>query len=264
MTSPSLSYGLGFPDLYDREGLVRLDAAFADWLKEAHVEAHARLMAARVAPDAMAAKDESNLLIELARPLEIFSRPCSMFPSRPPSCAAGTPAGADLRLQAAVRAALCDARHQAGSDCGARRRCRHRRDRLAGAPRGRAGGVGARLRASRAGARWSRVQGGDAHPRDRRSGALRCLGVACAGRQEAPSRRAVVQGAAQARLRASGADRDRDGGWRHAHDVAAVAAAPSRRLRADRRRFRPGARARSRQLLHLVPQPGQGTAARAD
>ncbi|HZX83951.1 MAG TPA: FAD-dependent oxidoreductase, partial [Reyranella sp.] len=72
MASPSLSHGLGFTDLYDREGLVRLDAAFVDWLKEGHVEAHARLMAARAAPDALADKDESNLLIELARPLEDF------------------------------------------------------------------------------------------------------------------------------------------------------------------------------------------------
>jgi len=72
MASPSLSHGLGFTDLYDREGLVRLDAAFVDWLKESQVEAHARLMAARAAPDALADKDESNLLIELARPLEDF------------------------------------------------------------------------------------------------------------------------------------------------------------------------------------------------
>ncbi len=72
MASPSLSHGLGFTDLYDREGLVCLDAAFVDWLKESHVEAHARLMAARTAPDALADKDESNLLIELARPLEDF------------------------------------------------------------------------------------------------------------------------------------------------------------------------------------------------
>ena len=50
MASPSLSHGLGFTDLYDREGLVRLDAAFVGWLKESHVEAHARLMAARAAP----------------------------------------------------------------------------------------------------------------------------------------------------------------------------------------------------------------------
>jgi NADPH-dependent glutamate synthase beta subunit-like oxidoreductase/NAD(P)H-flavin reductase len=69
---PSFQYGLSFHDLYDRDGLARLDAAFVAWLKEANVEAHARLMAARTAPDALAAKDESNLLIELARPLEDF------------------------------------------------------------------------------------------------------------------------------------------------------------------------------------------------
>jgi NADPH-dependent glutamate synthase beta subunit-like oxidoreductase/NAD(P)H-flavin reductase len=72
MTSPPLSHGLGFNDLYDREGLVRLDAAFVDWLKAANVEAHARLLAARAAPDALPPKDESNLLIEVARPLEDF------------------------------------------------------------------------------------------------------------------------------------------------------------------------------------------------
>ena len=33
---------------------------------------HARLMAARATPDELADKDESNLLIELARPLEDF------------------------------------------------------------------------------------------------------------------------------------------------------------------------------------------------
>jgi len=72
MTPPSLSHGLRFADLYDRDGLIRLDAAFVDALKEGHVELHARLLAARAAPDALGDKDESNLLIELARPLEDF------------------------------------------------------------------------------------------------------------------------------------------------------------------------------------------------
>jgi len=72
MTSPSLSHGLGFNDLYDRDGLVRLDAAFVDWLKGVDVDGHARLMTARAAPERLAAKDESNFLIELARPLEDF------------------------------------------------------------------------------------------------------------------------------------------------------------------------------------------------
>jgi NADPH-dependent glutamate synthase beta subunit-like oxidoreductase/NAD(P)H-flavin reductase len=70
--SPSLAYGLSFTDLYDREGLARLDAAFAGWLQTVNVDVHARLMAARAAPDQLAAKDESNLLIEVARPLEDF------------------------------------------------------------------------------------------------------------------------------------------------------------------------------------------------
>jgi NADPH-dependent glutamate synthase beta subunit-like oxidoreductase/NAD(P)H-flavin reductase len=69
---PSLPYGLSFHDLYDREGLARLDAAFVAWLKDANVEAHARLMAARAVPEKLAVKDEANLLIELARPLEDF------------------------------------------------------------------------------------------------------------------------------------------------------------------------------------------------
>jgi len=72
MTAPALGHGLSFNDLYDRDGLARLDAAFAGWLQTANVDVHARLMAARVAPDQLAAKDESNLLIEVARPLEDF------------------------------------------------------------------------------------------------------------------------------------------------------------------------------------------------
>src|SRR3977135_1787096 len=72
MTAPALGHGLSFTDLYDRDGLARLDAAFAGWLQTANVDVHARLMAARAAPDQLPVKDESNLLIELARPLEDF------------------------------------------------------------------------------------------------------------------------------------------------------------------------------------------------
>jgi NADPH-dependent glutamate synthase beta subunit-like oxidoreductase/NAD(P)H-flavin reductase len=72
MTAPALGHGLSFNDLHDRDGLARLDAAFAGWLQAADVDVHARLMAARAAPDRLAAKDESNLLIEVARPLEDF------------------------------------------------------------------------------------------------------------------------------------------------------------------------------------------------
>ena len=71
--APVLSHGLSFNDLYDRDGLgpprCRLRRLAAGRRRRG---LHARLMAARAAPDALAAKDESNLLIELARPLEDF------------------------------------------------------------------------------------------------------------------------------------------------------------------------------------------------
>lgn len=70
--APPVTFGSSFSGFYERDGLVGLDAAFVAWLKDANVDVHARLLAARAAPDAMAAKDESNLLIELARPLEDF------------------------------------------------------------------------------------------------------------------------------------------------------------------------------------------------
>ena len=70
--APALSHGFSFNDLYDRDGLGRLDASFVAWLQEVDAGLHARLMAARATPEQLAAKDESNLLIELARPLEDF------------------------------------------------------------------------------------------------------------------------------------------------------------------------------------------------
>lgn len=70
--APPVTFGLSFNDFYDRDGLARLDAAFVAWLKDANVDVHARLLAARAAPESLAPKDESNLLIELARPLEDF------------------------------------------------------------------------------------------------------------------------------------------------------------------------------------------------
>ncbi len=70
--APPVTFGLSFDDLYDREGLVRLDAAFVEWLRDANVDVHARLLAARTTPEALEAKALSNLLIEVARPLEDF------------------------------------------------------------------------------------------------------------------------------------------------------------------------------------------------
>ncbi|CAL8972552.1 Dihydroorotate dehydrogenase B (NAD(+)), electron transfer subunit [Rhodoplanes sp. P11] len=67
-----LAHGLAFEDLYRREGLGRLDAAFVAWLAEADIALHDRLMTARATPDALTAKDESDLLVALAPHVEDF------------------------------------------------------------------------------------------------------------------------------------------------------------------------------------------------
>ena len=72
MTNLSLRHGLSFADLYDRDGLVRLDQAFVAYLAEGDVGLHDRLMTARRDPDAVEGLDESNLLVDLAPHLEDF------------------------------------------------------------------------------------------------------------------------------------------------------------------------------------------------
>ena len=67
MTDLSLAHGLVFADLYDAEGLARLDGAFLAGLTP---ELRQHLIAARQAPPA--GKDESALLIELAPHVEDF------------------------------------------------------------------------------------------------------------------------------------------------------------------------------------------------
>ena len=69
---PSLAFGLRFEDLYQRDGLVRLDAAFVDALKARDGDLHGRLMAARAAPEQVAGKAESELIVALAPVLEEF------------------------------------------------------------------------------------------------------------------------------------------------------------------------------------------------
>ena len=53
MTELALQHGLGFADLYERDGLIRLDRAFVAHLAAADMALHDRLMAARVEPEAL-------------------------------------------------------------------------------------------------------------------------------------------------------------------------------------------------------------------
>ena len=64
--SLSLSFGFRFEQLYDPAGLAAIDAHFLTQLAVADVALHARLCEARRAPDTLAAKAESELLLALA------------------------------------------------------------------------------------------------------------------------------------------------------------------------------------------------------
>jgi len=70
--SLSLGFGLSFKDLYGRDGLIRLDAAFLDFLDEGDALLRAQLETARHSPDDLPGKSQSELLIALSPHLEDF------------------------------------------------------------------------------------------------------------------------------------------------------------------------------------------------
>ncbi len=72
MTELSLAFGFSFDDLYDRDGLVRLDRDFVERLKETDAELFNRLMAARSEPAGLDAKTHSDLLTDLGSTVEDF------------------------------------------------------------------------------------------------------------------------------------------------------------------------------------------------
>jgi len=67
-----LAFGLSFADLYDSVKLARVDAAFGDGLAALDADLHARLMAARGAPDDLDDRAEAALLLQLAPHLDAF------------------------------------------------------------------------------------------------------------------------------------------------------------------------------------------------
>jgi NADPH-dependent glutamate synthase beta subunit-like oxidoreductase/NAD(P)H-flavin reductase len=67
-----LGFGFSIADLAARDGLVRLDRIFLDRLAGDDAALHARLLAARAAPDALATLDESELVVALAPHLDGF------------------------------------------------------------------------------------------------------------------------------------------------------------------------------------------------
>jgi len=68
----ALGLGFTFAELAGRDGLIRLDRVFLDRLAGPDPALHARLLAARAAPDRVSAKDESALIIALGPVLDGF------------------------------------------------------------------------------------------------------------------------------------------------------------------------------------------------
>jgi len=68
----TLGFGITFADLYDREGLQRVDTAFLNFLREANDGLYARLLAARGNFAQLKPREESDLLVELAPHAEDF------------------------------------------------------------------------------------------------------------------------------------------------------------------------------------------------
>ena len=72
MPTLSLAHGLGFTDLYQRDGLQRIDAAFLAHLAQAEAALAVQLGTARAAPAKLARKDESALILAIGPHLDKF------------------------------------------------------------------------------------------------------------------------------------------------------------------------------------------------
>ena len=68
----ALRFGFSLEDLYNREGLVKLDGRFLRALEATDALLHQRLIAARAQPASLPDKQASELIIELAPHLEYF------------------------------------------------------------------------------------------------------------------------------------------------------------------------------------------------
>ncbi|HVZ08681.1 FAD-dependent oxidoreductase [Rhodopila sp.] len=67
-----LGFGFSFADLATRDGLIRLDQRFLRELEAQAPDLHQRLLAARAAPEAVAKRDESDLVVALGPVLDRF------------------------------------------------------------------------------------------------------------------------------------------------------------------------------------------------
>ena len=102
----TLAHGLTFADLYDRDGLVRLDGVFLDTLGAADADLERRLVLARRDPGSLARLEESELIMEVAPHLERFLGRLFGFAT---SCRCCAPSTARWRRSSRSGAISCNA-----------------------------------------------------------------------------------------------------------------------------------------------------------
>lgn len=68
----TLGFGMGFADLATREGLVRLDRAYLEFLRDGDPDVYHRLLTARAVPDTLDAKAEGDLCVAQGPVLDAF------------------------------------------------------------------------------------------------------------------------------------------------------------------------------------------------
>lgn len=71
-TTPNFQLDIIISDLYSREGLLKIDNAFINYLRDGNAALCEKLLDARNVPDSLQPKDESALLIEIAPWLEDY------------------------------------------------------------------------------------------------------------------------------------------------------------------------------------------------
>src|SRR3954464_101565 len=67
-----LAFDLSFPDLYEREGLAKIEAAFLDSGRRSDADLESRLAGYRANPDGLAYKEEAEFLIALSPQVDAF------------------------------------------------------------------------------------------------------------------------------------------------------------------------------------------------
>jgi NADPH-dependent glutamate synthase beta subunit-like oxidoreductase/NAD(P)H-flavin reductase len=72
VTDTELGFGISVATLAERDGLIHLDKTFLAELATADASLHARLLAARAAPDELPTRDESDLIVALGPHLDTF------------------------------------------------------------------------------------------------------------------------------------------------------------------------------------------------